>query len=58
MEYKQSPTEFKVKFFIIAKAHNPILFGQVCEALNLVKRIHEIDNLKELLIQHPLWMIF
>jgi hypothetical protein len=43
-----------VKFFIIDKAHNPISSGKMCKALNLVKRIHEIDhNLKDLLIQHP-----
>ncbi|CAB4027032.1 Hypothetical predicted protein [Paramuricea clavata] len=54
LKVKHKEKEIKVKFFIIDKAHNPILSGKVCEALNLVKRIHEIDhNLKELLIQHP-----
>ncbi|CAB4030792.1 Hypothetical predicted protein [Paramuricea clavata] len=54
LKVKHKEKEIKVKFFIIDKAHNPILSGKVCKALNLVKRIHEIDhNLKELLIQHP-----
>ena len=54
LKVKHKEKEIKVKFFIIDKAHNPILSGKVCKALNLVKRIHEIDhNLKELLMQHP-----
>ena len=54
LRVKHKQKEIKVKFFIIDQAQNPILSGKACKALNLVKRIHEIDHsLKELLIQHP-----
>ncbi|CAB4026715.1 Retrovirus-related Pol poly [Paramuricea clavata] len=41
LKVKHKEKEIKVKVFIIDKAHNPILSGKVCKALNLVKRIHE-----------------
>ena len=57
--YVTLPVRFKdkklnVNFYVIDSKQKPILSGKVCQALELVQRVHKIDvNLKELLNQHP-----
>ena len=54
LKVKHNAKQVKVKFFVTDKPQNPILSGKACKALNLVKRIHEIDpGLQELLTEHP-----
>ena len=46
--------ELNVNFYVIDSKQKPILSGKVCQALDLVQRVHKIDvSLKELLNQHP-----
>ena len=46
--------EANVKFYVIDSKQKPILSGEVCQALNLVQRVHKLDtSLRELLDQHP-----
>ena len=48
--------ELNVDFYVIVSKQKPILSGKVCQALNLVHRVHKVHvdpNLKELLDQHP-----
>jgi len=47
-----------VYFYVIDSKQKPILSGKVCQALNLVQRVHKLQahvdpNLKELLDQYP-----
>ncbi len=43
LKVKHNAKQVKVNFFVIDEPQNPILSGKACKALNLVKRIHEID---------------
>ena len=53
LKVKHNAKQVNVKFFQFFR-QNPILSGKACKALNLVKRIHEIDpGLQELLTKHP-----
>ena len=50
--------ELNVNFYVIDSKQKPILSGKVCQALNLVQRVHKLQphvdpNLKELLEQYP-----
>ena len=46
--------ELNVNFYVIDSKQKPILSGKVCQALDLVQRVHKVDvNLEELLNQHP-----
>ena len=46
--------ELNVNFYVIDSKQKPILSGKVCQALDLVQRVHKIDvNLEELLNQRP-----
>ena len=50
--------ELSVNFYVIDSKQKPILSGKVCQALNLVQRVHKLQahvdpNLKELLDQYP-----
>ena len=50
--------ELNVDFYVIDTMQKPILSGKVCQALNLVQRVHKLQahvdpNLKELLDQYP-----
>ncbi|KAL9958108.1 hypothetical protein ACROYT_G035079 [Oculina patagonica] len=48
--------EFNVDFYVIESKQKPILSDKVCQALNLVHRVHKVHvdpKLKELLDQHP-----
>ena len=52
------PVPFKDKElnvnYVIDSKQKPILSGKVCQALDLVQRVHKVDvNLEELLNQHP-----
>ena len=45
-----------MNFYVIDSKQKPILSGKVCQALNLVQRVHNIcadADLEELLDQHP-----
>ena len=43
-----------MKFYIIDNKQKPILSGNVCQELNLIKRVHKLDaSVQELLDQHP-----
>ena len=47
-----------VKFYVIENQQKPILLGKVCQALNLIQRVHKLDtSLQELLEQHQNWSI-
>ena len=56
--YVTLPVRFKdkklnVNFYVIDSKQKPILSGKVCQALDLIQRVHKIDvNLEELLNQH------
>ena len=56
--YVTLPVRFKdkklnVNFYVIDSKQKQILSGKVCQALDLIQRVHKIDvNLKELLNQH------
>ena len=50
--------ELNVNFYVIDSEQKPILSGEVCQALNLVQRVHNLQehvdqSLKELLNQYP-----
>ena len=50
--------ELNVNFYVIDSKQKPILSGKVCQALNLIQRVHKLQahvdpNLKELLEQYP-----
>ena len=61
MGYVTLPVRFKdrwlnANYYVIDSKQKPILSGKVCQALNLVKPVHNIcvdADLKELLDQHP-----
>ena len=45
--------KLNVNFYVIDSKQKQILSGKVCQALDMIQRVHKIDvNLKELLNQH------